>query len=337
MIETFQAWIDNPQEYARNWKKNTGGKVMGVFGVWAPEEILVAADLLPWPIRQTQSPETARYEFLDGVCGPPGDQTVGLPGAGARRFDLPPLPDRKDPEGQARFAAQLADFKKSLEDWTGKHLATGDLDRGIAALNGQRRLLRAVWETRKTEPSPLTGLEAFYLAGSGQSVDKGEYARVLREVLEKELPGRRPPGGSRRRLMLLGGEARTAEWLGLLEALEAVVVIDDRDCAIRDFRNEVLPAEDRLGAIAARYLERSPAGNPDHVLQLARDWRVQGAVILSEADRGGQESNLNVLPGHLEGLGVPSLVLDPAGDQPLSRWKIRVESFLEALRPEDLF
>ena len=39
MIEMFQEWYENRHEYAKEWKKKTGGKVMGYFCTYVPEEI----------------------------------------------------------------------------------------------------------------------------------------------------------------------------------------------------------------------------------------------------------------------------------------------------------
>jgi benzoyl-CoA reductase/2-hydroxyglutaryl-CoA dehydratase subunit BcrC/BadD/HgdB len=250
---------------------------------------------------------------------------------------LPPPPDRQSPEAHSFLAAQLAAFQKSLEDWTGRKIATGDLDRGIDVMNEHRRLLHAAWEIRKKDPPLLTGREALYLTVSSQWVDKGEHNRLLGEALEKELLPRRPPGGGRMRLMVLGDDTRAVEGVHWIEALEAVVVIDDLDCGSRYFWNEVFPAEDRLAAIAARYLERPGPGNPERVRALARDWRVQGALIFQGPDRAVQEGDLSSLQRALSGSGIPSLAVELGDGTSLSRLKIRVEAFLESLCPEDLF
>ena len=47
MMQQFQEWAQNRHSYAQNWKEETGGKVMGYFCTYVPEEILYAADILP--------------------------------------------------------------------------------------------------------------------------------------------------------------------------------------------------------------------------------------------------------------------------------------------------
>jgi benzoyl-CoA reductase/2-hydroxyglutaryl-CoA dehydratase subunit BcrC/BadD/HgdB len=338
MLEIFQTWYENPQEYVRAWKERTGGKVLGVFGAWAPEEMLAAAGLLSFPIGFSRPRTALSYDFLDGVIGPAGDQRLNsLSATVSYRYVLAPLSDRRNPSGLSSRAAQLADFQKSLEDWTGRKITAGDLDQGIAVMNTHRRLLRSVWEIRKKIPPPLTGLEALYLAGSGQWVDRREFNRVLGDNLEKELPNRRIPGGSRIRLLLAGDGARNAAWLSLVESLEGVVVIDDRDWSGPYCWDEVLPGEDRLAAIAARYLEQPGPEKPERARALARDWRAQGALILQGPGGPDPGEDLPALRQALDGVGVPSLVLEAYDEAAPGSLKIRVEAFLETLRPEDLF
>jgi len=47
MIEQFKQWEKNRHDYAKQWKEDNGGKVMGYFCTYVPEEILYAAGVLP--------------------------------------------------------------------------------------------------------------------------------------------------------------------------------------------------------------------------------------------------------------------------------------------------
>jgi benzoyl-CoA reductase/2-hydroxyglutaryl-CoA dehydratase subunit BcrC/BadD/HgdB len=47
MFEKFQEVYEKRHDYARDWKKRTGGEVMGCFCSYCPEEIIYAADILP--------------------------------------------------------------------------------------------------------------------------------------------------------------------------------------------------------------------------------------------------------------------------------------------------
>ncbi|MEE8472354.1 MAG: benzoyl-CoA reductase, partial [Dehalococcoidia bacterium] len=43
----FQELSANRHQYARDWKARTGGKVLGYFCTYVPEELVYAAGVLP--------------------------------------------------------------------------------------------------------------------------------------------------------------------------------------------------------------------------------------------------------------------------------------------------
>lgn len=358
MIEMFQAWYENRHAYAKEWKEKTGGKVLGYFCTQIPEEIVYAALMLPVRIpgrdglfcRDPLTPGLQdRYDYLDGILISPScpqirqafthrPEHIFLPSS----FCLTLPHQVRNP--QADPTAELSEFKKSIEDWTGQAITDADLDRGIEILNESRLLLGQAFETRKKDNPPLTGLEALYLSRSQQWIDKREHNRALKDVLEKELPTRDLKLGDQIRLMILGSEDNDTEFVKMVESLEAKFVIDDHGTGTRTFRNEVIPGADRLAAIAARYLDRPPCPTDDwplrrlqHILKLAKDWRVQGAIIIRQKFPDSHELDIPTLRQALDGVGVPSLFLEPDVTVPVGQFKFRVAAFLEMLRPEDLF
>ena len=46
-FETFRNWRTNRAQYATEWKKRTGGKIIGYFCTYVPEELIYAAGILP--------------------------------------------------------------------------------------------------------------------------------------------------------------------------------------------------------------------------------------------------------------------------------------------------
>ena len=203
--------------------------------------------------------------------------------------------------------------------------------------------MRQAFETRKRDNPPLTGLEVMYLRVSSQWIDKRQHNRVLEDVLEKELPTRDLRLGGQIRLMILNSEDGDTEFVKMVESLDATFVIDDHCTGSRYFWNEVLPAADRLTAIAASYVDRLAypckdwplSRRLDHLLKRVKDWRVQGAIIIQQKFCDPPELDIPSLRQALDGVGVPSLILEP--ELSLGQSKIRVAAFLEMLRPEDLF
>lgn len=373
MIEMFQSWYENRHAYAKEWKEKTGGKILGYGCAQVPEEIIYAVPILPVrlpvrhePSQRTRSPFPGRdcpfcrddraqdhqdpYDYLDGILMSPS--TPQLHQTFTRRTGLvllpaPFCPTRPHPNlhPQSDGAAELAEFKKSIEDWTGKAISDADLDRGLEILDESRLLLEQAFETRKKHNPPMTGLEAMVLRLSSQWIDKREHNRVLKDVLDKELPNRDLKLGDQIRLMILGSKDDDTEFVKMVESLDAKFVIDDHGIGTRTFWNEVIPAADRLAAIAARYMDRPPCPTQDwslsrrldHILKLAKDWRVQGALIIQQKICDPQELDMPALRQALDGVGVPGLFLKLDVTAPVSQFKIRVDAFLETLRPEDLF
>ena len=58
MITKFRDWNANRHSYAKEWKEKTGGKVLGYFCTYVPEEILYAANILPIRILGGHEPQT---------------------------------------------------------------------------------------------------------------------------------------------------------------------------------------------------------------------------------------------------------------------------------------
>jgi len=56
-------------EYAKDWKRRTGGKVVGYMCTYAPEEVLYAADILPIRILGGhEAPSLATPHMFDMWC-----------------------------------------------------------------------------------------------------------------------------------------------------------------------------------------------------------------------------------------------------------------------------
>lgn len=374
MFEKFQQWIENRHQYARDWQARTGGKVVGYFCTYAPEELMYAAGILPVRILGSHEPLDVtephifgmycpfcrdclaqglkgRFDYLDGIML--SQSCLHLRQAFTSwKLHVPTpysyylyMPAKvQSPHATAYLAGELEAFRRSLEEWTGKTISDADLDRAIGVYNTNRRLMREIYELRKQENPPLTGLEAMQVVISGQMTDKEEHNRALAEVLER-LPARRQERDQGVRLMIVGSENDDMALLKMIESLDATIVIDDHCTGSRYFWNQVEPHENRLRAIADRYVRRVPCPSKDwevrtrlpHVLRLARDYRVQGAILLQQKFCDPHECDMPPLAALLEENGIPTYFLELDVTVPLGQFKIRVEAFLEMLRADELF
>jgi benzoyl-CoA reductase subunit C len=332
MMEQFKQWYENRHDYAQEWKKKTGGKVLGYFCTYVPEEILYAADILPVRILGSHEPQDVtephifgmycpfcrdclaqglkgKYDYLDGIVIAQSCLHIRQTFA-SWKIHVPvdfsyylPMPHHVQSQRAVPYlTGELKAFKDAVEDWTGKKISDEDLKRGIETMDKSRKLTRELYELRKSNSPPLTGLEAMYIVVSSQMVDKNDYNKALQSLLN-ELPQRRLNNESHIRLMIIGSEDDDTEFIGMVESLDATFVVDDHCTGSRYFWNSAGVNGDPLEAIAARYVKRIPCPTKDrpertrveHIKQLAHDWNVQGAIVICDSsDRPVQDPGRSV-------------------------------------------
>lgn len=375
MFDRFRNWYEKRHEYAKEWKKRTGGKVMGYFCTYVPEEILYAADILPVRILGSHEPQSLtepyifgmycpfcrdclaqglkkRYDYLDGIMI--SQSCLHIRQAFTSwQMHIPvdysyylPMPHHvQSPRAVPFLAAELEAFKGSIEKWTGKKMTEEDLKRGIALMNENRRLLREVYGMRKAPRPPFNGLEAMYLSASAQMTDKRDHSEAMKHILP--YIGCRESGrDGDARLMLIGSENDDTEFVKMVESCGATVVVDDHCTGSRYFWNEVeMNGHGPIEAIARRYIERPRCPTKDwpersrlpHILGLAKDYGAQGAVALQQKFCDPHELDNPAILAHLKSHGIPGLALELDVTVPAGQFRTRVEAFLEMLGQEDLF
>jgi benzoyl-CoA reductase subunit C len=236
---------------------------------------------------------------------------------------------------------ELNEFKESLENWLSINITDADLDRGIEIMNTSRQLMREVWDYRKMDDPPLTGVEAMDIAISNQITDKQEHSEALRKLL-KELPNRKLDRETGTRLMIVGSEDDDRDFWEMVEekmTMPATIVIEEHCTGTRYFWNDVVPQEDRLQAIADRYIDRGPCPSMDwphrkrfdQVLALAKEWNVEGVITMQQKFCEPHEVDIPDLRKFLADNGYPSYFLEFDVTVPAGQFQTRVEAFMETM------
>ena len=376
VLESFREWIDNRHEYARAWKEKTGNKVVGYFCTYVPEEILYAANILPVRILGSHEPPTVtepyifamfchlcrdclaqglkgRFDYLDGIVE--GQSCLHLRQTfNAWRLHIPIdfayyiyVPHGvQNPHAIPYLTQELAKFKKALEDWIGKKITNEDLDRGIRIMNKNRDLMRKVYEYRKLDNPKITGLEAMEMVLSSQMADKEEHSKLLEKFLQ-ELPSRQLNRNPGVRLMIVGSEDDDRVFMRNVEGIGATFVVDEHCTGSRYIWDDVVPnEEDRLLAIASRYVKKVPCPSKDwpeftrvnHAVKLAKDFNVQGALVIQNKFCDPHGIEIPPLKDALKQIGVQTYPLEFDVTVPWGQFRTRVEAFLETLTGlEELF
>lgn len=374
MIEKFKQYEKNRHDYAQNWKKKTGGRVMGYFCTYVPEELLYAGKVLPVRILGSHEPQDVtephifgmfcpfcrdclaqglknRYTYLDGLMI--AQSCLHIRQAYTSWIKHRPVEFEKflcmphkvqSPHAYEFFTEELRVFKRELEEWLGTKITDNDLNNAISVYNENRRLMRQLYDLRKRDNPPITGEDVMEVVMAMQMTDKEEHNKMLKDLLNK-LKNHEPTREVGSRLMILGSEDDDTVFMNMVENCGATFVIDDHCTGSRYFWNEVHNGKDPLAAIAARYIDRIPCPSKDweerrripHILTMCKEWNVDGVIIMQQKFCDPHELDFVAIQNALKDEGFPTLFLEFDVTVPIGQFKIRVEAFLEMIGEEDLF
>jgi benzoyl-CoA reductase subunit C len=378
MIEKFQEWYENRHEYQKDWEERTGGKMVGFFCTYAPEEIYYAFDILPvrilgsHEIQDVTEPHIfmfcpfcrdvlaqglkGKYDYLDGI-------TIAASCIHLRQaytsWDIhrspgwrhsPPMPSHVQSKRAVPFLkGEYEILIRKLEEWTGKTISDSDLKNGIEIMNRARGSMKKIYELRKRDNPPITGLESMYKACAQFFTDAREFTPVAEEVYH-ELQGRRLDRDPGKHLLPAGSEnddiafIRMIETLGEREPIGATVVMEEHCTTTRSFWDEVDEGiSDPLEAIADRYVSRTPCPSKDwphrsrldRISSFAKHWNADGAIVIQQKFCDPHETDIPFVRRHLKENGIPTYFLELDVTTAVGPFAIRVEAFLETLEAED--
>jgi benzoyl-CoA reductase subunit C len=369
-LERFYEVLQNRHEYARAWKKRTGGKVLGYYEPYMPEEIVYAAGALPVRLLSRHEPDDAtdrqmygncacsrdilnqfikgRYDYIDGLINAEGCQWM-LNAFQTTLNNKPELfnhyvfvPDYVDGKtSKDVMCSELNVFKKAVEKWTGKTITDSDLDRAIEVYNANRRLMRQVYELRRADNPVVLGSEAMEMVLASQVMDKEEMNDMLRDAIAK-LADRKPRRDTGVRLMLIGSPTSDAALEELVESLGANVVIDELCTGSCYFWNEVIPQADRLMAVSLRYLGRPHCAlkdnnwrrRPAHIYQLYEDYQAQGIIIAKQIYCHPHGTDNPLIWKVLRERNISFHYFERDTTLPYEETRLRLEAFINMLKPE---
>ena len=368
LLTKLRDMVERRHDYARKWKEETGKKVIGYLCTYVPEEVLYAAGALPIRILGSHQPEDftvtephiyrlfcpqcrdclaqglkGKYDYLDGVVTAHGCIHIGhtfnswrrhIPISYCYYLYLPLLAQSQGAKNVLR--KELVKFKSSIEEWTGKAISEGALDRAIEIYNTNRRLMRKVYELRKKDNPPISGAEAIEIVMASQVMDKEEYNLLLEQLVE-EIPQIGGKHNSGARVMLVG-ETDDVGLVRFIESLGFTVVIDDLCFGTRYFWNEVITFDDRLSAIASCYLDKPPCPLRDiqverrrlpHILSLAQEYRAQSVILVRPAFCDPHGYDMPMIEEFLQRNSIPVLHLHTDATTPVEQLRTRIQAHLE--------
>jgi benzoyl-CoA reductase/2-hydroxyglutaryl-CoA dehydratase subunit BcrC/BadD/HgdB len=331
------------------WKEQ-GGQVVGCLGSDVPEELLLAAGILP--VRVSGDPEAdlqvadryieqafeprARSQFLRIIDGSYSylDHLVVASSSDAlvRMFyylralrmseSSLPIPDlyffdllhtrRRTSTLYNRERAR--DLKSVIEQWCGREIADEEVVEAIGICEENRRLLRQLAGLRAPGPPLVSGVQALEVIGASMVLPRHDHSRLVAAFLE-EAGTHDPLSGVR--IFVTGSAQDHVQFYEFVESCGAVVVGEDHDWGDRHSAGKMDITSDPIDGIVDRYHLRQPGAHQstvsERVTALLEDVRAtdaQGVIAFIYDADDAPSWDFPEQRRALESEGVPVLLLD---------------------------
>ncbi len=299
ILEVCRDLVESP-EYptVARWRA-AGGKVVGHFQVYFPEEIAHAAGALPVKVRGARLEAiNAESRFGSYLCSilktslelalsgkleldmfvshPICDAARNLAAIWGRNFDyscqILYLPQNPNSKSSAQYLRdEYERLMGDVEAVTGTKVTEDALRHSLEVFNENRRLIRELYALRHAEPWKIPVDEAYTLVALAGMVPREEHNELMRTVLPmlRDRPVRKQ---DRIRVVFEGGFCEQPP-LDLLTTIarSCHVVDDDLLIGLRYLVEDVPVAGDPLRDLAESYLEHSSYSPVQHDLRKPKE------------------------------------------------------------------
>lgn len=370
LIKPFVDLNKNTPEMMTDLKKSSGKKMIGWTCNFVPTELIMAADMIPVRILsrpysitlaeaflQSFSCNVSRsyldqllkgqLNYLDGVVTPKVCDPLQYAHDIQERHNCCTLSHFIQAPAEVESAPSkvwwendVSLFKKTLEDFSGKKITEKSMKEAIALSNSTRQLLTRLYQLRKASSPPIYGYQVLQVVLAGMIAPTEEYNQKLEKLLNDLSEVEKIPE-SKVRLMAIGAtiDFSEMELLEEFEKIDGVFVTDDMCTGTRWLYREVETNKDPFTAILDRYhyagfcAARHPSNvRLDNIKKLAKEYQVQGAVIILEKfcdPFGFQTPDTEKM---LKETGIPTLVIESAEVGALGQARTRAQGFFEMIK-----
>ena len=372
--ERFSALVrGNQPEERYKWAlkaKAEGKKVIGLLCTYVPEELVYAAGMFPvrvtgtWKMNITKSLawrdlDMCKYathvlesmldgelDFLDGIIASDWDDDRRRlydvwKLAGKQSFiEIITIPKKKTELSFGYFERVLIQLASSLEDLCGHKITASNLNDAINLHNQTRELIAEVYELRKQEAPPVTGSEVLGLTTASMVMDKTEFNRELKALLDHIKHRASGATPDQPRILVSSDLLDNPAYFELIEDEGAIVAMDDLDTGSRFFSEQIeTDTNDPLGAIARRYVMRPgdpPAFDWDRQIKQIIDWTVQynidGVIEMADDFSPPRRWRWPFFSRELTRAGIPfNRIFREYGAGAMAPLRNRIGAFLEML------
>jgi len=295
----------------KRWRE-AGGKVLGHFQVYFPEEIAHAAGMLPVKMfgasvetRIADSRfgsylcsilKTCLEQVLSGrleldmfVTHPICDAARNLAPIWGRNFDYPCqilyLPQNPNSSYSVQYLKEEYErIQGIIEKVSGTKVTDDALRNSIAIFNKNRALLRKLYDIKREKPWLITINEAYTLVAIGGMIPREEHNEILETVIPL-IEKRTARKQDRIRVVFEGGFCEQPP-LDMLRTVgrSCYVVDDDLLIGLRYLLEDVDVGNDPLNAMAEAYIHKSTYSPVQHDLRKPKEKMLRDRVKNAEAE-----------------------------------------------------
>lgn len=272
--------------------KKQGGKVVGTFCVFVPDEIILAAKAVSvglcggsqfWiedgekilPRNMCPLVKAVVGAKIGGTCPyfQSCDLLIGETTCDGKKkawelleeyapmhvMDLPQMKRAKD---YNMWMGEIKLLIEELEKLTGNKVTVENLKASIELCNNKRKALKRLYELRKHTPTPISGLDSLLISQIAFYDDPVRFTEKVNELcdeLEERIKELKPNG--KKRIMITGTPMALPNWKvhQIIEGLPAEIVVEETCTGTRYFENEVSvegnTLEELINNLADRYLK----------------------------------------------------------------------------------
>jgi benzoyl-CoA reductase/2-hydroxyglutaryl-CoA dehydratase subunit BcrC/BadD/HgdB len=275
--------------------KAGGGKVIGLFCVFVPEDLIMAAGAIPVGLcagtqfsvpdaeevlpRNTCALIKSSFGFKLGRTCPyvqASDFVIGETTCDGKKkmYELlaqyhptyvMEVPQKKTPLGRELFLEELRRLKAKLEQEMGVVITAKNLAEATALVEAKRRALRRLHSARKARPTPISGLDALLVTQVSFYDDTARFTEKVNDLCE-ELESRIAKGegacpADAPRILVSGSPMAIPNWkLHRILQDGGAAVVREESCTGTRYFDYPIPENDgslagQLEAIADRQLE----------------------------------------------------------------------------------
>jgi benzoyl-CoA reductase subunit C len=295
----------------RRWRE-AGGRVVGHFQVYFPEELAHAAGLLPVKIRgATLDATQAESRFGSYLCSilktslelalsekleldlfvshPICDAARNLATIWGRNVDYPCqilyLPQNANSAHTVKYlTGEYARMLRTIEEVAGHSVSESELRNSIGVFNDNRALLRELYSIKRETPWLLSAEEGYVLTAIAGILPREEHNDLLRWLLPV-IRKRESKRQDRIRVVFEGGFCEQPP-LDLIRTIgrNCYLVDDDLLIGLRYLLEDVPTDGDPLTALAHSYLEASSYSPVQHDLRKPKEKMLLERIRSSGAD-----------------------------------------------------